>query len=60
MSLTLPILVLGVAPNDFAPIKECYELATQNWPRLNPDSGHIETVPFEVRSRQRDGDLFDE
>lgn len=60
MSFTLPIMVLGVAPDDLTPIKECYELAAQNYARQNADSGHIATVPFEARSRQKDSDLFDD
>ena len=31
MSLTLPIWVIGVEPDDYAPIKDCYDQAAKTW-----------------------------
>lgn len=50
MSLTLPILVVGVGPSDFAPVRQCYEEAAANWIDLKRQEGKAATtIPFERR-----------
>lgn len=56
MSLTLPILVIGVEPRDYSPIQDCYETATENWRALQESHGNANAsvVPFSARIRQQD------
>jgi hypothetical protein len=50
MSLTLPILVMGVEPDDYAPIKTCYDAAANEFIASKKTSGEIVTsIPFSDR-----------
>jgi restriction endonuclease BglII len=50
MSLTLPILVMGIEPTDFAPIRQCYDAAAAEYVRQQQADGTvIVPVPFESR-----------
>ena len=54
MSLTLPILVIGIEPADLSPIRESYELAAKNFVADRKVSGGpVEIIPFEQRIREQ-------
>lgn len=50
MSLTLPILVIGIEPTDFAPIRACYDAAAKAFEAdQRAERGVIIPIPFEAR-----------
>lgn len=50
MSLTLPIFVLGIEPNDFSEIKACYNSAAENAVRWQAEKGKsIVSIAFDDR-----------
>ena len=50
MSLTLPILVIGIEPSSFSGVKECYEIAAQTAVRNEAAKGRqIDVIPFAGR-----------
>jgi len=50
MSLTLPILVVGVEPKDYKPIRECYERAAGVFSRSQKKNGKVVSpIPFADR-----------
>lgn len=57
MSLTLPILVIGIEPDDFAPVRECYELAAELFVNAQKEAEQdVEVLPFEQRIREEPTD----
>jgi len=53
MSLTLPIWVIGIEPDDFDPIRECYEAAAEAFISSQKVSNpEISAIPFEQRVRE--------
>lgn len=50
MSLTLPIWVIGIEPDDWTPVKACYEEAASQYVRDREAAGQtVSVVPFERR-----------
>jgi hypothetical protein len=50
MSLTLPILVIGIEPVDYSLIKKCYEDAGKNLVKIKQSKGEaISIIPFDAR-----------
>jgi hypothetical protein len=47
MSLTLPILVIGVEPEDYRVVRECYELAAHQFPA--EDKTNARAIPYDQR-----------
>jgi hypothetical protein len=54
MSLTLPIWVIGVEPNDYTPIRKCYDTAAKTWSDRN--GGKTVTIPFDERIVEEPGE----
>lgn len=49
MSLTLPIWVIGLEPDDYAPVKACYEQAAAEYVQDREAAGEkVAVVPFET------------
>lgn len=58
MSLTLPIWVIGIEPDDYAPVKACYEDAAAQYVRDRRAAGEtIDVVPFEVQLEEEPEEL---
>jgi len=53
MSLTLPILVIGIEPRDYAPIKKCYNRALVT---LQANVPGATLIPFNDRMREQPSD----
>jgi hypothetical protein len=53
MSLTLPIWVIGIEPDDFGPVRDCYASAAAAFlaSQGNENAG-VEAIPFEQRIRE--------
>ena len=50
MSLTLPIWVIGVEPEDYSPLRDCYERAADNFRAAKHKAGEaVVTIPFDAR-----------
>lgn len=50
MSLTLPIWVIGVEPDDYGPIEECYESAGEHYAAARAAAGNpVIVIPFGQR-----------
>ncbi len=50
MSLTLPIWVIGIEPENYAPVRECYEEAAANYVNSQAAVGRAVTaIPFDTR-----------
>lgn len=45
MSLTLPIWVVGVEPDEYQPIRQCYDRAAEVW--IDHERGKAIAIPFE-------------
>ncbi len=57
MSLTLPILVIGVEPVDYAPIRNCYNRAAELFVHDRADKGErIIAISFEDRIHEEPPD----
>jgi hypothetical protein len=50
MSLTLPIWVIGIEPDDWTAVRDCYEKAAQNFEQARLEAGQqVGRVPFDTR-----------
>jgi hypothetical protein len=47
MSLTIPILVIGVEPDDYQPVRQCYERAASRF--LESDQTRASVIPYDQR-----------
>lgn len=61
MSLTLPIWVIGIEPDDYTPIKECYDEAASEYVKAQEAKGlSVSTVPFEIQVEEEPEEPSDE
>lgn len=57
MSLTLPISVIGIEPDDFEPVRECYEAAADAFIAAQTREGRsVEAIPFDQRIHEEPSD----
>lgn len=59
MSLTLPIWVLGIEPQDYSPVEQCYAEAAENFRRDRAGRGET-IVPIPYSDRIREEPVLDE